>query len=95
MSGTQTGANEVNNNLANIQRSLADIAYYLSQLVVAPPLQSYTVALLPVTASIGAIAYATDGRKPGEGGGSGTGVPVWFDVSGDWFSFSSGAVVTV
>lgn len=53
----------------------------------------YTVAGLPVTAAIGTRAYATNGRKPGEGGGAGTGVPVWFDISGVWFSYPSGAAV--
>lgn len=43
-------------------------------------LKAYTVATLP-TANIGlyTMAFATNGRKSGEGAGVGTGVPVWFD----------------
>jgi hypothetical protein len=47
-------------------------------------------ALSGVTA--GAIAYATDGRKSGEGAGAGTGCPVYY--SGGWKAFSSDAAVT-
>jgi hypothetical protein len=53
----------------------------------------YLVADLPATAAVPTFAYASDGRKPGEGGGSGTGVPVFFDISGVWFSFCDGAAV--
>lgn len=54
----------------------------------------YTVAGLPATANIGASAYATNGRKDGEAVGAGTGVPVTFDVSGNWFADWSSAQVT-
>lgn len=55
----------------------------------------YTVAGLPTTAANGQWAYASNGRKPGEGGGGGTGVPVFFNApTGTWFSYCSGAVVT-
>ena len=56
-----------------------------------PPL--FTVATLPsVGISEGYIAYATNGRKVGEGGGSGTGVPVYFSNS-EWRVFSTDAQV--
>ena len=54
-------------------------------------LPSYTVASLP-TAPNGALAYASNGRKPGEAAGAGTGVMVW--VSGyRWLSSLSGTLV--
>lgn len=56
-----------------------------------PPLQqilpSYTVALLP-TGIDGMLAYASDGRKVGEGSGSGTGVPVYFSDT-EWRVYST------
>lgn len=51
-----------------------------------------TVAALP-TGAEGQMLYATDGRKVGEGAGSGTGVPVYFS-SGQWRVFSTDAAVT-
>ena len=54
----------------------------------------YTVAGLPSTGSSGQFAFASNGRKPGEGAGSGTGVPVFFNsATGTWFSYCSGTVV--
>jgi len=55
--------------------------------------KSFTVATLPVSASVGTIAYATDGRKNGEGAGSGTGVLVFFDANDDWCSVDTGTPV--
>ena len=53
-----------------------------------------TVADLP-TAGVGEgdWAYALDGRKAGEGAGSGSGVPVWWSA-GAWFAVDSGAAVS-
>ena len=56
---------------------------------VAPP---YTVASLP-TGSAGRIAFATNGRKNGEGSGSGTGVLVFHD-SVAWRACDTGATVS-
>lgn len=40
----------------------------------------------------GAQAFATDGRKDGEGAGSGTGIPVWYDLtSTTWRTYTTGA----
>lgn len=47
-------------------------------------------SVLPVLA--GAIAYASNGRKNGEGAGLGTGVQVFYDGS-DWMAVDSGAIV--
>lgn len=57
----------------------------------------FTVATLPTSSSIvaeGSIAYASDGCKPGEASGSGTGVPVFYSKDGKWYSSCSGTVVT-
>jgi len=51
------------------------------------------VATLPAAGvNEGDWAYAYDGRKVGEGSGSGTGVPVWWS-NGSWRAVDSGAVV--
>lgn len=48
---------------------------------------SYAVASLPTSGiTAGCTAYATNGRKSGEGVGSGTGVPVWHDGT-NWRTF--------
>lgn len=39
----------------------------------------YTVAGLPLSGEVGRIAFATNGRKTGEGAGAGTGVLVYDD----------------
>ncbi len=51
------------------------------------------VAGLPASAKVGDLAFATDGRKNGEGAGSGTGTPVFWDKTGAWIAFDSGAAV--
>lgn len=61
----------------------------------APP---YLVSGLPSAAdqpqpTDGLVAYATDGRKPGEGAGAGTGVLCYFS-NGHWRRTSDDAVVT-
>ena len=60
---------------------------------------SYTVATLPGISATqplgpppGSIAYASNGRKVGEGAGSGTGVPVYYS-NGAWRVFSTDAAV--
>ena len=55
----------------------------------------YTVAGLPATAANGQWAFASNGRLPGQGAGSGSGCPVFFNgATGTWFSYCSGALVT-
>lgn len=54
-------------------------------------LKSYTVAALPASADA-ALAYASDGRKTGEGAGAGTGVPVYRD-GGTWYRFADDTAV--
>lgn len=53
---------------------------------------SYQVAALPA-ARAGAVAYATNGRKPSEAAGAGTGVLVWGTATGEWLSVMSGSFV--
>lgn len=54
---------------------------------------SYTVAgLAALTPSVGDCAFATNGRKNGEGGGSGTGVLVFYDGTA-WRACDTGATV--
>lgn len=54
-------------------------------------LGAFTVALLPV-GSEGARAWASNGRKVGEGPGAGTGVPVYWSA-GSWRVYSTDAPV--
>jgi hypothetical protein len=59
----------------------------------APPgFPSYTVASLPSGQIGGAAAFASNGRKPTEAAGAGTGVQVFFDGQ-HWISCCSGATV--
>lgn len=51
----------------------------------------FTVATLPAGRA-GLLAYASNGRKAGEGAGAGTGVPVFHDGTA-WKAFDTGATV--
>ncbi len=66
--------------------------YTLFKLFGAGNLGSFTVATLPNNPIAGQTAYATNGRKVGEGAGSGTGVPVYWS-NGAWRVFSTDAPV--
>jgi len=57
-----------------------------------PVLPSYTVVGLPTSVQAGAKAFASNGRKPSELAGTGTGVEVFFDGS-RWISVCSGTQV--
>ena len=63
----------------------------ISPAITTPSWTSYTVAGLPAGLE-GQYAYATDGRKVGEGLGAGTGVPTYFS-NGLWRVFSTDAQV--
>lgn len=64
-------------------------------IAVDPTPASFTVAALPVTGAAGQYAWASNGRKAGEGAGVGTGVPVfWNTTTHSWFSYLSGVAVT-
>jgi hypothetical protein len=53
---------------------------------------NFTVVNLPPSPSAGQTAYATNGRKIGEGAGGGTGVPVYYS-NGAWRVYSTDAPV--
>jgi hypothetical protein len=55
-------------------------------------LASYTVANLPAGIVAGAKAFASNGRKPSEAAGAGSGVEVFFDGQ-HWISSCSGITV--
>jgi hypothetical protein len=67
--------------------------FTLFKLFGAGNLGSFTVATLPNNPIVSQQAYATNGRKVGEGVGLGTGVPVYFS-GGAWRVYSTDAVVT-
>jgi hypothetical protein len=75
-----------------------DLGTWIPNQVVAwvPPtatvLFSATVAALGTSGMEGQIAYATNGRKVGQGSGAGTGVPVYFST-GFWRVYSTDAQV--
>lgn len=52
----------------------------------------YSVTSLP-SSSPGAFAYASNGRKPGEPAGAGSGVVVWSSNGNQWLSLISGTPV--
>ncbi len=58
-----------------------------------PVFPSYTVAGLPTAPGAGAKAFATNGRKPADAAGSGTGVEVFHDGT-RWISVCSGTQVS-
>lgn len=63
------------------------------KIAVLTPNGNYTVATLPAGKE-GQMAFATNGRKVGEGVGNGTGVPVYFST-GKWRVYSTDAQVQV
>lgn len=72
--------------IASIWAKLADLQNQLNRLrslqyraEIAGGVSVYTVADLPIVASRGFLAYASNGRKTGEGVGSGTGVLCYYD----------------
>ncbi|SAK93970.1 hypothetical protein AWB80_06898 [Caballeronia pedi] len=68
--------------------------FYLAYKLFGPgDLGIFTVAKLPNNPFPGQSAFATNGRKVGEGVGSGTGVPVYFS-GGAWRVRSTDAIVT-
>ena len=99
MSGFTGGGTDVSLLIAgqnNLIQVLSQILLTLrGGVVVQPAAPSYTVAALPATSAAGVTVWASNGRKPAEGVGSGTGVPVfWNPATSQWFSYLSGALVT-
>jgi len=58
----------------------------------APVLPSYTATGLPASAIVGALAFVSNGRKPSEAAGAGTGIQAFFDGT-RWISACSGTQV--
>lgn len=89
------GVQDIWQTLQNLQQSVSAIGKTLAAgLTVNATPAVYTVASLPATGANGQWAFASNGRKPGEGAGSGTGVPVFFNgATGTWFSYCSGTAV--
>jgi hypothetical protein len=70
------------------------LAQFKVGIAITSGLPVYTVAALPATAPTGQLAFASNGRKPGEGGGAGTGITVfWNGATSTWFT-TLGVVVT-
>jgi hypothetical protein len=90
------GGNGVVNVLQSQNQILTAILGVLKNgVAILPDSPAYTVATLPATGLAGQFAWASNGRKPGEGAGVGTGVPVfWNSATSQWFSYLSGVVVT-
>ena len=57
-------------------------------------IEAITFANLPTPGQPGRLRFVTDGRKVGEGGGAGTGVPAYDDGSA-WFRTSDDTAVAV
>jgi hypothetical protein len=57
-----------------------------------PVLPAYTIASLPMSPGAGAMAFASNGRKPNEAAGAGTGVAVYYDGA-RWICSWSGVQV--
>jgi hypothetical protein len=102
VSGFVSGNTDGLGNLTPVVNALQEMtrASYLTQQTLAGlslntnTLPSYTVAGLPVGASAGRMAYASNGRNPGEGAGAGSGVLVIASSTGVWRSAWSGVLVT-
>lgn len=64
--------------------------------------EAFTLASAPTTTGLGdnvsytSLAWISNGRKPGEGAGTGTGVLAWFNASDStWYSVFDQAAVIV
>lgn len=77
--------------LSNGTTGTTNVVLSVSPTVTTPKWTAFVVASLP-TGAEGQYAYASNGRKVGEGSGSGTGVPVYFSNS-QWRVFSTDAQV--
>lgn len=79
-----------------IQQVLTRIENILSNgVAITSTLPTYTFASLPVTAANGQLAFGSNVRKPGEGGGAGTGMTIFFNsATGTWFT-TLGVAATV
>lgn len=79
----------INFQISGVTKLAVSSTHITASLPVALP--SYTVAALPAS-NDGSLAFASNGRKTGEGVGAGTGVPAYRD-GGTWFRFADDTAV--
>jgi len=89
-----TSYDRTNNVLADFIGAAAVLSRSASRVTAGVPVRMpvYTVAGLPAVSVTGDMAYASNGRKNGEGGGLGTGVLVFSDGTA-WRACDTGATV--
>jgi hypothetical protein len=89
-----TSYDRTNNVLADFINSVAVLSRSSARITAGVPVRmpTYTVAGLPAVSVAGDTAFATNGRKNGEGGGLGTGVLVFSDGTA-WRACDTGATV--
>ncbi len=86
-------AGQMNKTFRNIELMMNSLRTPGKINVTYPAYTPITVAGLPTNAKTGWVGYASDGRKNGEGSGSGTGVLVFFDGT-SWIACDSGQPVS-
>jgi len=89
-----TAYDRTNNVLADFIGAVAVLSRSSARITAGVPVRmpTYTVAGLPAVSVAGDTAFATNGRKAGEGAGSGTGVLVFSDGTA-WRACDTGATV--
>ena len=89
-----TSYDRTNNVLADFINSVAVLSRSSARITAGVPVRmpTYTMAGLPAVSVAGDTAFATNGRKNGEGGGLGTGVLVFSDGTA-WRACDTGATV--
>lgn len=84
--------NYLDNKVDPIDERIKQLEELIKNRFEAKTFTSYLVADLPTPVGF-QVAYATNGRKSGEGAGLGTGVPVWYDVnSASWLKYDETVV---
>lgn len=78
-----------------LERDIRRITSFSQNANIALGVQTFTVAGLPTITQTGGtqIAFASNGRNPGEGVGAGTGVLVWNDGTSGWRTVYDGTAV--
>lgn len=78
-----------------LERDTRRITSFSQNANIALGVQTFTVAGLPTITNTGGtqIAFASNGRNPGEGVGAGTGVLVWNDGTSGWRTVYDGTAV--
>jgi hypothetical protein len=81
--------------LDTLERDTRRLTSFTQNANIALGVQTFTVATLPTITSTGGtqIAFASNGRNPGEGAGAGTGVLVWNNGTSGWRTVYDGTAV--